>query len=329
MRIQIVLASLIAVGIPSMILADQNDEQSLPLEPVEIQEIRTEYYPHQCESNSIGNLLQVASTVYSGAVPVGDEAFQAIQRLGVRTIISVDGMPPNVELASKYGLKYVHLPHGYDGISKQRAMELAKAVRTVEPPIFIHCHHGLHRSPAAAATACVIAGIISPDQAAKVLRIAGTDANYRGLFQSVHDAKKVDPRELDDLEVVFSERVELPKLTREMVSMDELFEQLKLLINANEITEPKSTVWVEGRHKALLLRESYTELVRSSELSDYSDRFRELLIEGERLTTDLEEAIDGHDNDIGQGRILSGLNRLTGNCKSCHQEFRDVPLAKK
>ena len=50
-------------------------------------------------------------------------------RLGVKTVISVDGAKPDVDLAKKHGMRYVHLPHGYDGVPDDRAKELAKAVR--------------------------------------------------------------------------------------------------------------------------------------------------------------------------------------------------------
>ena len=38
------------------------------------------------------------------------------------------------QLAKKYGMRYVHLPHGYDGIPEERIAELAKAVRDLPQP---------------------------------------------------------------------------------------------------------------------------------------------------------------------------------------------------
>ena len=57
---------------------------------------------------------------------------------------------------------------------------LPKAVRDLPGPIYIHCHHGKHRSPTAAAVACVAAGLIDPANAETILRTAGTSENYRG-----------------------------------------------------------------------------------------------------------------------------------------------------
>ncbi|HEX5033790.1 MAG TPA: hypothetical protein VFW62_04865, partial [bacterium] len=75
------------------------------------------------------NVVRVHSKVISGGLPEGDAGFKELQDLGVKTVISVDGARPDVDLAKKYGLRYVHLPHGYDGIPQSRLEELAKAVR--------------------------------------------------------------------------------------------------------------------------------------------------------------------------------------------------------
>src|SRR3712207_3553770 len=62
------------------------------------------------------NFLPVSSQVYCGGEPEGEEGFQTLARLGVTMIVSVDGARPKVALARKYGLRYVHIPIGYDGI---------------------------------------------------------------------------------------------------------------------------------------------------------------------------------------------------------------------
>ena len=50
---------------------------------------------------------------------------------------------------------------------RQRVEEIATAVQTLPGPIYIHCHHGKHRSPAASAAACVGAGLIEPAESAR------------------------------------------------------------------------------------------------------------------------------------------------------------------
>src|SRR6185436_14778526 len=130
--------------------------------------------PEKLEAPGLPNAYRLHERVISGGEPAGEEAFATLQKLGVKTIISVDGAQPQLELAKRFGLRYVHLPHGYDGVPEGRAKELAKAVRDLPGPIYIHCHHGKHRSPAAATVACVAAGLLVPEQSLTVLTTAGT-----------------------------------------------------------------------------------------------------------------------------------------------------------
>ena len=76
------------------------------------------------EIPGIHNAFQVTEKIYSGSQPEGDAAFAALQKLGVKTILSVDGSKPDVERAHKFGLRYVHLPFSYDGIPTNRVVEL-------------------------------------------------------------------------------------------------------------------------------------------------------------------------------------------------------------
>jgi len=39
-------------------------------------------------------------------------------------------------------LRYVHVPIGYDGITKPLALQIVAAARLSPEPIFVHCHHG-------------------------------------------------------------------------------------------------------------------------------------------------------------------------------------------
>ena len=109
---------------------------------------------------------QGADGFYSGSVPEGDAGFDALVGLGVKTVISVDGALPDLARAKARGLRYVHLPIGYDGFDDARKAELVRAVRDLPRPIYLHCHHGKHRSAGAAATIAVSLGWMTNAQAA-------------------------------------------------------------------------------------------------------------------------------------------------------------------
>src|SRR5687767_8381773 len=81
------------------------------------------------EPRRLHNAHVVTEKIISGAQPDDDAAFAALRDLGVRTIISVDGAAPNVELARKFGMRYVHLPIGYDGVPEECGEAIAKAMQ--------------------------------------------------------------------------------------------------------------------------------------------------------------------------------------------------------
>ena len=53
----------------------------------------------------------------------------------MRTVISVDGARPDVVRAHSFGLRYVHLPIGYDGVPREQALRIARATDPdLDPP---------------------------------------------------------------------------------------------------------------------------------------------------------------------------------------------------
>ena len=128
----------------------------------------------------IENVIEVSDRLLSGGQPENEQAFANLKKLGVTTIISVDGSRPNLAAAKAQGLRYIHLPVGYDTISTTRQAELLKAMQITEGKLFVHCHHGKHRGPAAAAIIERLAQGWSPEQSRAFMEQAGTSPSYRG-----------------------------------------------------------------------------------------------------------------------------------------------------
>jgi hypothetical protein len=296
---------------------------------------RTEPQPASLErlpAKHLPNPIKVHPKVISGGLPEGDAAFKELKGLGVKTVISVDGAKPDVEIAKKYGMRYVHLPHGYDGIPELRLEELAKAVRDLPGPIYIHCHHGKHRSPAAASAACVGAGLIDPTDARQVLVVAGTSENYRGLYQTAQNTKKIDDKLLDDLKAEFPAIAKLPAMAEAMIGVEHAHDHLKLF--AMSKWQPiKDHPGLEPDQEALLLREHFTELLRTKEVMEKPERFQELMKEGEAASQALEDSlrawIKAGKSATTPDSFVTGMDRVTKNCAACHKQFRDVPLSEK
>lgn len=278
---------------------------------------------------SLPNAIRIHEKVISGGLPEGDKAFADLASLGVKTIISVDGAKPDVATAKKHGLRYVHLPHGYDGIAEERVKELAKAVKDLPGPIYIHCHHGKHRSPAASASACVAAGLIDPASALGVLKTAGTNENYRGLFAAAKNAKPIDAKLLAELQVEFPEVAKVPPFAEAMVALEHTHDQLKASA-AVSWKAPPNDPDLDAAHEALLLREHFTEMLRSEYVGKQPEAFRDLLKQSELAASELEDALKSKlPTESTRTKAKAALDLVTQKCAACHKAYRDNPVVGK
>jgi protein tyrosine phosphatase (PTP) superfamily phosphohydrolase (DUF442 family) len=313
-------------------LAGCTSEQSLPkpqtLQPEAITSTAERIEPttlakiKKLDVKYLPNPVWVHEKVISGGLPEGDEAFAELRGLGIKTLISVDGAKPDVMRAEKYGMRYVHLPYSYDGVPEQLGKQLAKAVRDLPGPLYLHCHHGRHRSPAAAAVACVGAGFISHDEAGQVLKIAGTSESYRGLFQSVDAARPLDAKLLDAMPTDFPPIANVPAMVDAMVAIEQLHDHLKSIENAGW-NSPRDLPALTPVHEILLLREYFRELRRSDETKAKPEAFRQLAEQAEMLCQTLEATLTTSTIDIELAS--KQFAAVSANCKRCHQEFRDEP----
>jgi protein tyrosine phosphatase (PTP) superfamily phosphohydrolase (DUF442 family) len=285
-------------------------------------------FPKKLSNVSLPNALRIHDQVISGGVPVGEAAFRDLKKLGVRTIISVDGAKPDVDLARRFGMRYVHLPHGYDGISDERSKELALAVKTLEGPIYIHCHHGKHRSPAASAVACVMSGLIGLEAAPSILQVAGTNPNYIGLYASVVRSRKLGDSEWDRISSEFPETAELPPLAEAMVELDHTFEAFKTSLSNSSHSRghhPPSELISDS----LLLNEHFSEMMRLECVASESQLFQALLSESEADSRELLQTIETWSQDPSQTTLLDSTKRkfdaISARCTQCHETFRDRP----
>lgn len=274
--------------------------------------------PAPLELPGIENAFDLGAGVLSGSAPEGEAAFAELARRGVKTIVSVDGTPPDVALAHRFGLRYVHLPFGYDGIPTARANELAKVATTIDGPVYVHCHHGKHRGPAAAAIMCAAREGWTGAQGEAWLREAGTAADYAGLFRSVREFRLPGAEALAALSTDFPERAKTPPLVDAMVAIDERLDVLK---SAQRQGWPTSTA-----QAATLLWEQLRELSRDAEVQKKPDDFLHRLADAERAASVLRELL--RTPEIARPRCDAALQQVAASCTDCHRQFRNVRPAR-
>lgn len=269
---------------------------------------------------SLHNVHALTLNLLCGSGPETDADFAALAERGIRTIISVDGSKPLVDLAERHGLRYVHLPFGYDGIPHQRELEIARAVRDLPGPIYIHCHHGQHRGPAAAAVAEMAVEGWSSQQGLEVLRVFGTSQHYKGLFQCVEQFRPPTRQELDQADASFPRIAKLNDLSEVMVEIDHYWDMLKAARDVRW-APPTDHPDLDPAHEALMLRELLREAHRPGGAAQGGPAdLLSRLANQEQNVQSLELALRAHDNNAAT--VAAKL--VETSCTDCHARYRDL-----
>lgn len=255
----------------------------------------------------------------SGGVPDGDAAFDELRALGVKTIISVDGATPDVERAKARGMRYVHIPITYSDVPEKQKLEIARAIRDLPGPVFIHCHHGKHRSPAATAAAAVALGLSTPEEGVAFMKKAGTSPNYAGLYQCVEEAVVVPVSAVNAASNAFPEVQKPSGLVAAMVEVDLAYEHLQ---------EIRAAGWVVPK--------DHPDLVPAAEAGRLTDQMRfsgedpksqakgpeyaTMLVDAIAKSSALEEAIVRGES---KEQLEAKWKLVAASCKECHAVYRD------
>lgn len=272
------------------------------------------------------NAYRVTRNVYSGSAPENEAAFAQLARFGVKTIISVDGSRPKVELARKHGMRYVHLPHGYDGINTNVQTQLIKASRLTNAPVFVHCHHGLHRGPTAVALICMANEGWTAEQGESWLKAAGTGSDYSGLYESVREFQKPSEQRLKAISEPLPETAQVPGLVESMVAIDECWEHLKAVRKAGYRKSEKHPD-VEPAHEATILWEHLREAQRMDESKALGADFMARMKSSEEAVKSAERSL----RQITPAPIVAPLREeldrhfdaIARSCVTCHRAYRD------
>jgi protein tyrosine phosphatase (PTP) superfamily phosphohydrolase (DUF442 family) len=278
------------------------------------------------DAPGLHNVYRITDRLLSGSSPEGEEGFRSLKTLGIKTIISVDGAKPDVATARKFNLRYAHIPFGYDGIPRDQVLRLAKAVRELQGPVYLHCHHGKHRGPTAAAVAHLcLDPKCSVEQAIEEMRRAGTDPHYTGLYAVPRNLIRPTFEDLALVPGDFPEVVDVPGLAQVMVEIDSRWENLKK-IRATGWEVPVDHPDLDPPHEALQLAEHLREANRLKEVNERPPQFREWMAQSESMATQLEHVLRVGQEKGKRDRHAAdeASKQMEASCVQCHANYRDV-----
>ena len=270
----------------------------------------------------LSNVVRYPGDLLSGGHPVGTSSFELLRRLGVRTIISEDGAVPNIKDARAAGLKYIHLPIGYNRIDPARALELARACRDAKSRggVYMHCHQGRHRSAAAAAVAAVLLGWGRLDDVMERMKVSGASPHYAGLYQSVSSATEVSQEAIDGIPPDFPEVSQPESLTHIMVEMNAVIEHLEL-IESNSWSTPEAHPDLVPAAEAGHLVDLYRSVLDVDGEDAWASDWEALRQSGEKAAKQLEDMLLGEAS--ASASISAQMRLVHDNCLACHRQFRD------
>lgn len=298
----LVLVCLVGTGILIDTVAAQNEKAESNTE--------THAVPfHSMSLPGLDNVFQIDRQFYSGSGPHGEQSFQALKNLGIKTIVSVDGTMPDLEHARKAGMKYIHIPIGYNGVSEDAGLAFARVARDLKGPVYIHCHHGKHRGPTAAAVVGLCRGSLDQKSALQFLTQAGTSKDYPGLWKDVKNFK------VPDAHAILPELVETAKVPPMVTAMAQISHDFEL---TDRLQQSKPGDQKERLRVLVLLREELHETARKYS-DDYDEMFKQWLTESELQVKELEEAVQ----QGNQQAFSAGMKNLKSQCKRCHKAYRD------
>jgi hypothetical protein len=211
----------------------------------------------------------------------------------------------------------VHIPISYAEVSDAQRLELARAVRDLPGPVYVHCHHGKHRSPAATAALGVALGLITPDDGVAFMKEAGTSPSYAGLYACVAAAAPASAAQLDAAPALFPPVVRARGIVAAMLEVDEAFEHLARIAASGWRTPGDHPDLVPAAEAGRLA----DHLRLSGEDPDLHDELRRWLARADATASALEEALVA-------GRPRADLDArfaaVRASCTDCHAQHRDA-----
>jgi len=271
------------------------------------------------ESPGLHNVYHLSEAVTSGSEPHGNEAFERLAAMGVTTILSVDGKVPDEAAAARLGMQYVHVPIHYSGISKDELVRIAKTFREAKGPFYVHCFHGKHRGPAAAAVGrLVLDGATRAETLAEMRQWCGTSSKYEGLFQTVASGEMPSRQETARYAWDFPAAHPLGGFRHAMVEVARHWDNLVALAKRDWQPDPKHPD-VDATNEAAKLAGLFARANGLAEVKKSPEDLRDWMDTSVEESDKLLRSLRAGEN----AKASKALRVIKQACGSCHAGYRN------
>mgnify|MGYP000030865990 CR=1 FL=1 len=277
------------------------------------------------DHGALHNVFRLSASIVSGSEPHDLDALRQLQQWGIRTILSVDGSEPMAQEAAALGMRYVHLPIQYKGISEGEMLRIAKTFRELDGPFYVHCFHGKHRGPAAAAVGRVVLDGVGRDQAvAEMRQYCGTAQSYEGLYRAIALEAIPDAGRTQALAFDFAP-VSLPDgVVGTMVHISRSYDHMADLAKRDFEADPAHPD-VDALNEAKKLVSNFRASAAFEEVqsgpADQLEWFRSSVVDSERLVEALRRYRAGA--PAAKDEAKTAFASLKQTCMACHDLYRN------
>jgi protein tyrosine phosphatase (PTP) superfamily phosphohydrolase (DUF442 family) len=277
------------------------------------------------ESEGLHNVVRLSERIISGSEPQGESALRTLAAMGVKTILSVDGKAPDGEEAARFGMKYVHVPIQYKGISPDELARIAKTFRELEGPFFVHCFHGKHRGPAAAAVGRVVLDGAPREQAiAEMRQWCGTSPKYEGLFATIAGGEMPGTAATAAYAFDFPAAAPLGGIAGTMAHIARAYDNLEAVGKRAWTVDPDHPD-VDPWNEAEKMARAMAHVHGLDDVARRPPDFRGWLKDSADASADLVGALAAlrKGDAAGKGRADRSFGVLKERCDSCHAKYRN------
>jgi len=277
------------------------------------------------EHTGLHNVYRLSDRIISGGEPESPDALAAIADMGVKTILSVDGKVPDAQTAASLGMRYVHVPIQYKGITDEELLQITKTFRELEGPFYVHCFHGKHRGPSAAAVGRVALDGVPREQAlAEMRQWCGTSKKYEGLYGVVAMGALPDAETTAAYEFDFPAAQKLDGVAGLMVHVSRAYDRIKAMQrNAWQVNPDHPDI--DPVNESAILVSLFTQAHELDEVRAADDDYRAWIDASIDQAASLREVV-GAAREAGDGDWAASDAAFAGldaTCDACHAAYRN------